>query len=115
VNPAVTPPGPEKSQIPPEKKQNETKVAPGAALVVVALPADARLFVAGQPTQSTSDLRTFQTPELVAGETYAYVLRAEVIVEGKPTTQMKRILVRRGEEVHARFEDPRTVATAREP
>jgi uncharacterized protein (TIGR03000 family) len=115
VLPAVTPTGPEKLPLPPEEKKEKGAIAtPGAARVVVALPADAHLFVNGQPTKSTSDLRTFQTPELEAGETYSYLLRAEVLVDGRSQTQTKRILLRRGEEVRASFDDPRTVVTARE-
>jgi uncharacterized protein (TIGR03000 family) len=94
----------------PEKEVNR---APASVRVVVELPADARLFVDGKATSTTSAVRTFQTPDLVAGETYTYVLRAEVEVDGKPVTQTQRILLRVGEEPRIRFDDPRSSATVR--
>lgn len=67
------------------------------AMVVVDLPAEARLTIDGQATTSTSAQRTFQTPDLEDGRTFHYTLRAEVVREGRVQTVTERIAVRAGE------------------
>ena len=75
-------------------------VAPetGAATIVVTLPADAKLTIDGQATTSTSEHRVFVTPSLPAGHEYHYTLQAEVVVDGRPVTLSKSIVVRAGEQ-----------------
>lgn len=99
---------------PEDKKEKESQVRTGVAQLLVSLPADARLYVNGQETKATSNQRLFETPALVAGETYAYTLRAELPVEGRMVVLTRRVLVRFEEQAQARFEDPRPVAVARE-
>ena len=84
------------------------------AILVVTLPADARLFIDNQPTRTTTGSRTFRTPELQSGEVYAYELRAEISVEGRTLAVTRRIRLKAGEEVRTTFDDPRTV-TATQP
>lgn len=48
------------------------------ARIIVHLPADARLTIDGEPTQSMSSTRVFLSPPLEAGKTYHYTLRGEV-------------------------------------
>jgi uncharacterized protein (TIGR03000 family) len=72
----------------------------GAAVIVVSLPADAKLTFDGEATTSTSDQRVFVSPVLPAGQEYHYTLQAEVVVDGKPVTISKTVAVRAGEEVH---------------
>lgn len=67
------------------------------AMVVVDLPAEARLTIDGQATTSTSGQRTFQTPELEDGKSFHYTLRAEVNRGGRVQTITERITVRAGE------------------
>ncbi len=54
-----------------------------AARVTVKLPADARLYVDGVPCPLTSATRSFDTPELDAGRSYYYTLKAEVVRDGE--------------------------------
>jgi uncharacterized protein (TIGR03000 family) len=72
----------------------------GAAVIVVSLPADAKLTFDGEATTSTSDQRVFVSPVLPAGQEYHYTLQAEVVVDGKPITISKTVAVRAGEESH---------------
>ena len=70
--------------------------SPNAATVVVTLPADAKLTVDGDATVSTSSERTFETPELVAGKTYAYTLEATFQQDGKAVVVSKKIKIEAG-------------------
>jgi uncharacterized protein (TIGR03000 family) len=53
------------------------------ALIVIRLPADAKLTISGEPTRQTGPERTFITPSLQAGKRYRYRLAATWIGDGK--------------------------------
>jgi uncharacterized protein (TIGR03000 family) len=96
-------PGGEELQKPKETGKPRTMV-PTRARLIVEMPADAQLFVDDQAMKTKSAVRTFNTPELEPGQVYYYDLRAEVIRDGKAVTQTRRVLLRAGEVVRARFE-----------
>jgi uncharacterized protein (TIGR03000 family) len=77
---------------PPMPKQQSAADAP--ATIIVDLPANARLTVDGQITQSTSSRRTFVSPPLKQGVTYQYSLEAKL--DGNVTT-IRAIDVRAGQ------------------
>jgi uncharacterized protein (TIGR03000 family) len=87
--------------------------APAAApaTVVVRLPADARLTIDGEPTRSTGATRTFLSPPLAAGEAGQYVLRAEIVRDGRTLSLRQRVQVRAGTVSEARL-DPATFSVA---
>lgn len=84
--------------------------APSRATVVVVLPAEARLSANGQRLSTTSDRRTFATPELTPGKAFQYTFTAEVMRDGKMVAQTKKVQVRAGEETELTFEFPPAVA-----
>lgn len=86
----------------PSSTGNET------ARVTVRLPAAARLYVDGVLCPLASDTRTFDTPPLRPGRDYAYILKAEVVRDGKTLSNSKRVLVRSGETTSVDFGDMRT-------
>jgi len=73
------------------------------ARVTVTLPARAKLYVDGRPVQVSSSTRTFTTPRLDSDRTYYYEVRAEVLRDGVPYTEKKRVLVRAGADVRVSF------------
>jgi uncharacterized protein (TIGR03000 family) len=73
------------------------------ATLVVTLPEDARFFVEGKLTKQTGTSRTFVSPPLEPGVSYTYELTAEVVRDGKPLTQTKRVHVRAGETSNVDF------------
>lgn len=95
--------------IEPKKDLPKSELKPistdSTARVVVELPADAKLFVDGRPTNSTSERRLFRTPALQAGQVYFYELRAEVERNGQILSQSQRILLRQGETAQAAFKE----------
>ncbi len=85
-------------------------VDPTTAVIVVSLPADAKLTIDDQPTTSTSDHRVFVSPSLTAGKDFTYTLKAEIAVNGKPTVVSKVVTVRAGEESQVTLDAPTGVA-----
>ena len=79
--------------------------------VTVKLPADARLYVDGVLCPLTTASRSFDTPELNAGQSYYYTLKAEVVRAGKKHANSQRVLVEAGKQVTVEFKDL-TVQTA---
>ncbi|WP_029601307.1 TIGR03000 domain-containing protein [Gemmata obscuriglobus] len=82
----------------------------GANLKFV-LPADAKLFVDGQPALGTGTERTFYTPPLVVGQKFFYDVKAELVVDGKTVTEEKRVIVEAGASVTESF--PKLVAAVK--
>jgi uncharacterized protein (TIGR03000 family) len=79
--------------------------AAAPAHITVRLPADARLNVHGVDCPLTSETRTFDTPVLTPGETYSYLLKAEVLRDGRTVAQTQRVTFRSGQRVLVSFED----------
>jgi uncharacterized protein (TIGR03000 family) len=79
----------------------------------VEIPSEARLYIDDRPMQTPSSRRTFTTPALQPGQSYYYIVRAELVRDGKNFTETKRVIVRPGEEVTASFRDLGTENTAR--
>ncbi len=82
------------------------------ARLTIDVPADARLFLNDQPTQSTAAVRTFLTPPLAVGDTYYYVVRVEMQRDGRTVSESKRVLLHPGEQVYTRFSQPEVIVTA---
>jgi uncharacterized protein (TIGR03000 family) len=85
--------------------------AANRARLIVELPADAKLYIDDQLMRTTSERRAFNTPLLLRGQTYYYELRAEVLRDGKPVAVTKRVTLKAGDIVQARFSDVDMVET----
>jgi uncharacterized protein (TIGR03000 family) len=82
-----------------------TKEGKDSARLTVKLPADARLYVDGVLCPLTSTTRSFDTPELDAGQSYYYTLKAEVVRDGETRASKKRVLVEAGKQITVEFKD----------
>jgi len=103
---------------PPEKGKGKGKTgstqAESTGVILVSLPAEARLTVDGQPTTSTSATRTLVSPNLQSGYEYTYTLRAEITRDGQTLAQTQRVAVRAGAQSTVSFDfSPTGVASAR--
>lgn len=83
---------------------------PSAAVIVVSLPADAKLTIDDQATASTSDQRVFVSPSLPAGTDFYYTLKAEISVNGKAQVVSQVVTVRAGEQSQVTLTAPTGVA-----
>ena len=94
-------------------KNGQGMLSATKAQLVVELPAGAKLFVDDIPVKATEGLRTFDTPALEPGQPYYYMVRIEMMQDGKPVSETRRIIVRAGQVSRADFnnvasEDVRT-------
>ncbi|MCI0377955.1 MAG: TIGR03000 domain-containing protein [Gemmataceae bacterium] len=85
------------------EKATEANNSNAPATIVVTLPADASLTVDGNATTSTTERRTFITPELETSADYVYTLRAEIVREGRSIVQTQQITVRGGQTTEVPF------------
>jgi uncharacterized protein (TIGR03000 family) len=84
----------------------------GPAKVIVKAPLDVKVTVNGQETPRTATEAAFRTPTLQAGQLYSYEFRGEVVRNGKPVTQTKRVYVQAGQESRVDFSDLATPVRA---
>jgi uncharacterized protein (TIGR03000 family) len=110
--------GDKKTDNNPEKNEKEGKgeekkggdlqqisLTPDRAKLIVTLPADAKLYVDNQPTQTPAERRVFQSPRLEPGQLYYYNLRAEVVRDGRTITREQRVIVQGGRVTRTAFAD----------
>ena len=78
---------------------------PVAATVVLSVPARATVTVEGHPLQSTGGERTFRTPPLEPGRSYAYTVRAALPMSGgREEVESIEVRVTAGQTSRASFE-----------
>jgi uncharacterized protein (TIGR03000 family) len=85
----------------------ELRQDPGAATVVVGLPANAKLWIDDFASSQTGAQRIFITPPLQKGVTFFYTLRIELVRQGQLISSTKEIKVRSGEVTMVEFGEPR--------
>jgi uncharacterized protein (TIGR03000 family) len=78
--------------------------AASPARLTVELPATAKLFVDGREVKGDGEARNFHTPELPAGKSFFYDLKAEVEVNGRTVTEEMRVIVKAGDASTKAFE-----------
>jgi uncharacterized protein (TIGR03000 family) len=80
------------------------KVPAKRALIVIELPADAKLFINDQLKEATGQtIRYIQTPNLEDQDEYFYQVRVEVMRGGKTLSETKRVDFRAGRQVRVSF------------
>ena len=99
---------PAQGTTPADAKPMETPVAPKpkegmGANLKFKLPAEAKLYVDGRLTMIGGTERSFTTPPLADGSQFYYDVKAEVIVDGKPVVEEKRVLVEAGATISESF------------
>jgi uncharacterized protein (TIGR03000 family) len=94
---------PKGEKVPTPKTDKKPGQVSAPATIVINLPADARLFVDGNATTSTSERRTLMTPNLEFGSDYVYTMVAEVVRDGRTVSQRQTVNVRGGETVNVQF------------
>ncbi len=62
-----------------------------SGMLLVSVPADARVFVNGKQTTSTGVDRQYISRGLQLGQQYAYEVRAEFVRDGKPVTETRNV------------------------
>jgi uncharacterized protein (TIGR03000 family) len=91
----------ESRQIYPEDRTQSA--AASRALIVVKVPEAANVYIDGQSTVSTGETRTFVSPPLPNGE-YHYMVRAELLQDGRRITTGREVTVRAGQSSEVTFD-----------
>jgi uncharacterized protein (TIGR03000 family) len=76
------------------------------ARITVKLPPGATLYVDGRKNDRTEPVREFSTPPLPQGQEFAYLMKAEVVRDGRPEYQLTKVTFRAGEIVTVDFTAP---------
>jgi uncharacterized protein (TIGR03000 family) len=82
-----------------------TAVEPLTTTLTVRVPSDARVFLAGNETKQTGEVREFSTNKLTAGEGWNnYTVRAEIEKDGKMVTKEQLVSINAGETKEISFD-----------
>jgi uncharacterized protein (TIGR03000 family) len=114
VDPSVAPPAgiPPAGTVPPAPAPatplpgTPTSSAHADGLLAVNVPEDAKVFVNGQPTTSTGEVRQYISRDLQSGYNYSYEVRAEVVRDGRTIDQVKKVDLRAGATANLAFDFP---------
>jgi uncharacterized protein (TIGR03000 family) len=80
-------------------------------MLLVTVPAGAKLVVNGQETRSEGELRRFVSGGLKAGYQYPYQVKAIYEVDGRRVEETKEVQLRAGEALQLAFEAPKSLET----
>jgi uncharacterized protein (TIGR03000 family) len=100
-------------------KKNKTGVKetmdPTSAKLLIELPTDAKLFIDDMPVKTALGVQRFDTPALEPDKLYFYTVRIEMMRDGQPLSETRRILVRAGQVARTEFKElePEATRTAR--
>ena len=73
------------------------------ATITVKLPPGATLFVDDRKSSSADPVRQFTTPPLPAGREFAYVMKAELVRDGRPEYLIQKVSFRAGDRITVDF------------
>ena len=89
-----------------------TTQATATARITVRLPAEAKLFVDGVPCPLTSDLRSFESPQLPMGKEFYYTLKADLVRNGQSYSESRRVTFAAESNVSVTFGNLQPLRTA---
>lgn len=89
-------------------------IHPSRAQLLIEVPANAKLFIDDKPVKTALGVQTFDIPALEPDQVYFYMVRIEMMRDGQPISETRRILVRAGQVARAEFKElePETPRTA---
>jgi uncharacterized protein (TIGR03000 family) len=98
-----------------QAKRNAAKEEPASAsaILIVNLPAEAKLIIDENATQSTSGTRRFTTPPLEPQKDFYYTLKGQLVRDGQALTASRRVRVRAGEQTEVTLEFPAATLSAK--
>lgn len=75
----------------------------GVANIKIELPENAQLYVDGQLVPGTGAVRQFTTPTLPGGQAFAYVMTADVVIDGSKVHEEVKVVVHSQDSVEKSF------------
>ena len=83
----------------PEPDDGETRIQPirsRNAVLTVAVPREAKIWINGKPTKTEGTLRSYVSRKLKSGQAYQFDVKAVVIKKGRPVALTRRVSLRAG-------------------
>jgi uncharacterized protein (TIGR03000 family) len=102
-------------EITPRGKEVEGEVSADRARIIINLPRDAKLFVEDRQIKGAAQKKEFLTPTLEKDQYYYYEFRAEVVRDGKPVSETRRLMLKAGGTFRADFSSLGTTGVASAP
>ncbi len=96
LSPAVVPAPPSQYQLYVTTLPEKSAEDPNAARLMAHVAANALIWIEGEPTTSTGDMRTFISSPLKEGKKYTYTVRVDWIEDGKQVSQTQEVPVKAG-------------------
>lgn len=87
------------------KNGEKERMVPTPAKLQIELPANAKLFIDDMPVKAAAGVQTFDIPALEPGKDHFYMVRVEMMRDGQPISETRRIIVRAGQVARADFKD----------
>ena len=104
VTPTVEPAKAAPVKAEPPARETPAPAAPSErATITVKLPPGATLYVDDRKSPSQEPVRQFATPPLPAGREFAYLIKAEMMRDGRPETLTQKVPFRAGERITVDF------------
>lgn len=98
--------------MPAPKAEKAPSMAMNQGKLSIDVPENARLYVDDQLIKTAAGQRTFNTPVLQPGQSYFYMVRLEIDVNGKTQQDTKQVIVRAGQSSQVTF--PELIARTRQ-
>jgi uncharacterized protein (TIGR03000 family) len=102
-SPVAPPPADDTAPPPAPAPGGSTSINRADGMLIVEVPADAKIYVNGRLTSTPGEVREYVSRNLTHGYNYAYEVRAEVQRGGQTITDTKRIDLRAGESTKLAF------------
>jgi len=77
--------------------------APNTVLIDVNVPAEATVWIDGNPTTQTGANREYVTPALTPGQNYSYQVKARWMDNGQPVEKTQKVTFQAGNQVQLNF------------
>jgi uncharacterized protein (TIGR03000 family) len=118
-NPMTAPPAattPPPAAAPPGAGTGGGTTTPGkSAQLIIEKPVDAKIFVDNLPVKSEGTTQTFATPTLDPSQSYYYMVRVEMMRDGKPISESRKVIVRSGQMIQETFDEQGILTASLKP
>jgi len=86
-----------------------------SAQLIIEKPADAKIFVDNMPVKSEGATQSFATPVLDPSQAYFYMVRVEMVRDGKSVSEARKVIVHAGQTIQETFNEQGILTASMKP
>jgi uncharacterized protein (TIGR03000 family) len=86
-----------------------------SAQLIIEKPADAKIFVDNMPVKSEGATQSFATPVLDPSQAYFYMVRVEMVRDGKSMSEARKVIVHAGQTIQETFNEQGILTASMKP